>query len=189
MAGTEDPTRPGYVPSYEGQDSRDLGGGTRFGGDLYDLYAAGQVYLPDVAGVYSAAASEIHYIQAQWSDISARLASFGAIKVGQELDRVFDALALNSKRLYDAGEALVVQADDFARTDDDAAGEFARLLRKNEAMFASPPPRRDPPRPEDPPTTTTPAPPDETSVEDLLADAGIEDELAERNEDSDQAGD
>ena len=52
---------------------RDLGSGTRFGADVYELHEAGHVAFPDLAELYSHAATELHHVHGLLSGIASRL--------------------------------------------------------------------------------------------------------------------
>ncbi|WP_133241129.1 hypothetical protein [Nocardioides gansuensis] len=174
-----DPHDPDYVPPYTGQDGRDVGSGDRFGGDLYALYSAGQLHIPTTAGHYSQAAAELHYVQALLESIASQLPHPVGHAIARRAEDVYDALRLSTKRLYDAGETLVLIADDYAKTDQEARDQFAGLLERDASLFDNPPARHDPPRPGDPPTVDPDDVPEEEDLDQILEDADIEDQLAD----------
>lgn len=188
---TTDPHSPSYVPQYTGA-SGDYGSGTEFGGDLFALYTAGQLTIPATAGHYSAAASQLHWIVGTFQGIASDLGHSAGDHVVANMQDLSDAMRLTTDRLYVAGDALVEIADRYAQTDEGAAAEFGLLLDlpENAPMFENPPVTTPPPGPDDPIGPTPDLPQDNGELDDLIEEAGLEDELAEdeADQDSDDSG-
>lgn len=128
MGDTNDPYSPDYAPEADGESALgDVGSGREFGADLYRLYFAGRVSLPDTATAYEEIANTVYNSRAPLSYV---------ISQGfTELSRVLSAqedlnfgLARTSQNCHRAGIALVAIANEFARTDDDAAQRFNEYL-------------------------------------------------------------
>lgn len=151
-----DPTSPTYAPAFTGEtDDGDVGSGQDFGTSLYLLYAAGRVHLPDTADAYARAASAIHDIE----PLLARVVDY----TGGYLDKLLqvrDDLQVGfyktSTHLSEAAEALVVIADDYVRTDEEAADSFTQWRTRlappaeRSALDAPTPAPPDPPMLNDP---------------------------------------
>lgn len=154
-----DPQKPGYQPEYTGEtDDGDVGSGSTFGADLYALYAAGRVHLPEAALVYEQMTEQLHGLQ----PLMARCAEAAGLNLGsllEDRDTLQFAFRKTSLHLAEAGDALVRIADDYVRTDEAAAEEFGSWLRSvgtpyERERFAEPPvappdpPGNDDPRPD-----------------------------------------
>ena len=100
--------------------TRDLGSGARFGADVYELFEAGRVAFPDLASLYTDAADELHQVTHALRGIAGRLGHVGARGVAARAEELYDAAATTSRRLHLTGEALLLLADEFRRTDDAA---------------------------------------------------------------------
>ena len=176
-----DPQSPGYVPQYTGAPGN-YGHGTEMGADLYALYFAGQLKIPTTAGHYSAAVTTLHWISGAFSGIAFDLGHPVVHRIVTAMRDLEDAMRLSTKRLYAAGDGLVQIADTYAATDQGARDEFAELLRRpdNAPLFQNPPGTHLPPEELDP----TGEPPEdlpgsEDEIEEILQDAGIQDELGQ----------
>jgi hypothetical protein len=146
------PFQPGYVPRVDPTDQRDVGQGRELGADLYALYRAGRAEIPDIAALYSEMTSSVHDVTQRLSFLGSSVGNPDAFAVIGELrDQLHVALRRTTVAMRDTATALVRIADDYARTDQAARDEFARLLRDNAASFDSPstpvpvPPMRDSP--------------------------------------------
>jgi hypothetical protein len=138
-----DPYDPGWRPNHTGPDESvgDVGTGPGFGADLYQLYRAGRLLLPEIAMRYYELATALQDTQ------GTSLAAFTAIgdrdpahrvwiDVRDELQEVFRTSSINFR---DTGEALVEIADRYARTDSEAADRMADLLDQNDDQYQSEP--------------------------------------------------
>lgn len=107
--------------------------GEALGADLYDLWNAGTHLLPKAAGAVELAYAETPVTSAYACARGGAL-GMGANGPAGALDRVLDllnkALSDTGRNLREVGEALVVVADDFARTDRAAAAELHRKQRE-----------------------------------------------------------
>lgn len=188
---SNDPHSPDYVPRYTGAPG-DYGSGAELGADLYQLYYAGQLKIPTTAGQYAEAVTALHWASKTFADMAWDLPH----PVGQRIkDQMYDleeAMRISTNRLYAAGDALVDIADTYAKTDEAASTEFGRLLNDptNSPMFDHPPATITPPNESDPagdPPEDLPT--SEGEIEDILDDAGIEDQLEEQQDDEDDQED
>lgn len=155
------------------QPGRDLGSGERFGADVYELYEAGQVAFPDLAAAYGHGASELHYVTYLLSGIAGRLDHAGATAVARQAEHVYDALATTCRRLHLTGEALVLLARDFRRTDETTAVTFDHLVDEHSDLLSSAPRWTPPPGPTDRPDLGPRDLPDEAGLGAMVERAGI----------------
>lgn len=150
-----DPTEPGWRPEYRGDSSLgDVGSGEDFGAALYELYRAGRNLLPELATVYSELTTEVDSVRGPMTS-SFSLPNRG-ISLAHRLlmdlrDEVHLAFRQTSVRVHEVGDALVVIADMYAATDQEAADEFARLIDENPELYKDPPPAVPEPPPVEPP--------------------------------------
>jgi hypothetical protein len=135
-----DPYDPGWRPTYTGPNGNlgDVGSGPGFGADLYQLYYAGRVKLPDIAFRYYELTSGLH--ETQGTSIAA-FAKVGGREPAHQLwmdlrDELQDVLRTSSINFADTGEALVDIADRYSRTDDEAADALAAELDRSSGEIA-----------------------------------------------------
>ena len=152
---------------------RDLGSGTRFGADVYELHEAGHVAFPDLAELYSHAATELHHVHGLLSGIASRLGRSGGWAVAAQAEQAYDAARVTAHRLHRTGEALVELADDFRRTDEGAGDAFRRLAREHRHLLASAARWSPPPAPGDPIGCRSGDFLDDATMDERLAEAGI----------------
>jgi|GEM_PF-2239546 len=157
-------------PRHQGSD---LGSGTRFGADVYELYEAGRVAFPDLAELYSHAATELHHVHGLLRGIASRLSGSGGWAVAAQAEQAYDAARVTAHRLHRTGEALVELADDFRRTDDVAAQAFRRLTHEHRHLLASAARWSPPPGPGDPSVCQPGGPLDDATLDERLTEAGI----------------
>lgn len=151
-----DPYDPDYRPEYRGPDETlgDVGSGSRFGVDLYHLYYAGRQRLPHIADLYATMTEQVHrtqsYSRAEFTRPNGGLHPAHALwmELRDELQEILRQSAIN---FWDTGVALVQTANDYARTDEEAARAFASTLEKSEGVFpiTELPPAPNPPAPGD----------------------------------------
>lgn len=151
-----DPYDPDYRPEYRGPDETlgDVGSGSRFGVDLYHLYYAGRQRLPHIADLYATMTEQVHrtqsYSRAEFTRPNGGLHPAHALwmELRDELQEILRQSAIN---FWDTGVALVQTANDYARTDEEAARAFANTLEKSEGVFpiTELPPAPNPPAPGD----------------------------------------
>jgi hypothetical protein len=138
--------------------------------DLYHLYYAGRERLPQISTLYSGMAELIHQTHGDSANEFTRPGGgmHPAHTLWLELrDELQDILRKSTINFWDTGEALVKTADDYARTDEEAACAFADRLDQEEDLGSFPiselPPEPDPPAPADyappPPAYQRPLPP------------------------------
>lgn len=127
-----DPRAPGWRPEYTGDDSLgNVGRGTDFGADLYDLYRAGRNELPATARTYSELTSGVLGVAGHMRalfDAPGRGPTAAHRKLLELRDELHDVLRLTSIRLMEVGTALVETANAYAATDEEATKEFTRKL-------------------------------------------------------------
>jgi hypothetical protein len=177
---THDPHSPDYVPP-EASGTGTQGKGTEFGADLYALYYAGQLQIPTTAGHYSEAVGTLHWISGTFAGIAGDLAHSAGDHVLANMRDLEHAMRASTRRLYDAADALVSIADRYAATDGAASDEFTRLLgrKENGQLFDNPPGTHLPPGADDPVGDPPDLPADETELQEILDDAGIEDAVTD----------
>jgi hypothetical protein len=128
MTGENDPYSPDYSPTADGGSTEgDPGSGQTFGADLYHLYYAGRVSLPDTAASYAGIGNDVYTVRGQIQG----LVDAGIFEVNRLLtvqQNLNDGFAKTAEHCEIAGQALVTMANDYARTDEDALQEFNRLL-------------------------------------------------------------
>jgi hypothetical protein len=136
----EDPYDPDWRPSYTGPDESlgDVGSGPGFGADLYQLYYAGRVKLPEIAFRYYELTTGLHETQgtggAAFAKVSGREpAHLLWIGLRDELQEIFRESSIN---FDDTGEALVDIANRYSRTDDEAAEALAAQLDEHAGEIA-----------------------------------------------------
>lgn len=146
MGGENDPYSDAYFPRTDPGSSLDGAGqyGGSFVSDLRWLYEMGRYHLPETAGLLADVAAGL---ARGWNDVGC----YGASLLHAAFDELQGALAetreaaaLTSKHCHLAGEALVVIADRYVRTDEEVATEFNRLFEPGK--LDDPPPYA-PPRP------------------------------------------
>jgi hypothetical protein len=171
---TPNPNQPGYRPdSSTERQLGDVGDGTQFGIDLYELYILGRVHYPELAGWYSdmatAADAVVGHLEGALDGALYRQAHQDIVNLHSELQFAL----YRGWEAYDAtGPALVQIADDYLATDDDARATFNKLtadLRQNpeptaeeehERKALDEPARRADAPPKPPPPTSTGRPVD-----------------------------
>ena len=123
MSGRNDPSSPDYNPQYTGEsDDGDVGSGSDFGADLYFLYYAGRVSMPEAAAVWSQASTTIHGVAPYVARMAATAGELDPlIGICETLQVGF---VKTSDHLRQAAEAMVVIADDYVRTDEEAEENF-----------------------------------------------------------------
>lgn len=153
-----DPYDPDWRPGYRGPDERlgDVGSGGQFGVDLYLLYYAGRERLPKISVQYSGMATELHQTHAfSRGEFTRPNGSFHpAHALWMELrDELQEVLRESSITFWDTGEALVETANDYVRTDEEAAAAFIKWQDDEEHNRSFPitelPPAPAPPAPGD----------------------------------------
>src|SRR5690606_35672031 len=159
-----DPYDPDYRPEYRGPDETlgDVGSGSRFGVDLYHLYYAGRQRLPHIADLYATMTEQVHrtqsYSRAEFTRPNGGLHPAHALwmELRDELQEILRQSAIN---FWDTGVALVQTANDYARTDEEAARAFANTPEKSEGVFPIPelPPAPNPPYHRHPVRRSSPA--------------------------------
>lgn len=85
------------------------------GVDLYELWRAGRVGLPEVAGVYRRAVQALERVRHDDED-------WGALQ-----RQVVSVLAAAGRQVEEAAEAVCAAAEEYARTDAGVRHEFERL--------------------------------------------------------------
>lgn len=134
-------------------DPGDVGKGSDFGADLYQLLRTGWVDFPRLSQRYwdftaeaDGANARIDANAGQLGGAGDRLVA-GMSSLGADLQR---ALGDTTTSLRDTGTALVQIAQDYAATDAAAQAEFESLRLDDAADFATPPVAvPDPPMPEE----------------------------------------
>lgn len=129
------PYDPDWRPTYTGPDEElgDVGSGPGFGADLYQLYYAGRVRLPEIAFRYYELTTALHDTQttsgAAFASLTERQPAHQAwLDLRDELQEVFRRSSIN---FADTGKALVEIADRYSRTDADAAEALATKLNEH----------------------------------------------------------
>lgn len=123
-----DPNQPGYDPTYDG-GSTSAGSGDGFGADVYALYKAGRVKMPELAQRYSTSVSSVHQIQADVSRQSSAAGNPSALtKLLGLRDDLHFAMRKTTIALRDTGTALVKIADDYVTSDQEALTKFNELM-------------------------------------------------------------
>ena len=166
-------TAPTTTAASHRQQDRDLGSGSRFGADVYELYEAGHVAFPDLAELYSHAATELHHVHGLLTGIARRLGRSGGWAVADQAEQVCDAARVTAHRLHRTGEALVELADDFRRTDDGAAHAFRRLTREHRDLLSSAAAWSPPPGSGDPVGCRPGERLDDAAMDERLTEAGV----------------
>lgn len=145
------PYSPDYDPPVTGPlPGGPVGHGSDFGVHLYTLYNAGRIQFPVYgerwydAAVGAARADDAIFTLNGDTGYPAALSTLESLRA--ELEQ---AMFVTAKRMYAVGEALVQIADEYVRTDDDAAREFDRLYPRDQDAYdhvphASAPPTSDP---------------------------------------------
>lgn len=174
-----DPTSPDYAPSAGGGGGADYGSGAQFGADTYALYAAGRIYMPEVAGKFADAGNEMLWVSSETTAIGGEIGHSAFNAVATQMDVVLDAMGMTATRIYEAADAMVQIADSFVVTDVDGADKFNDLMRTNRDTLQDPPAYTDPPRSGDEPPQGPHVTPDEQDIEELLEDADIPNTLDE----------
>lgn len=134
MTHPDDPYHPDWRPEYNPHHGLgNVGTGDAFAADLYELYAAGRVLLPDVAENYSWLAAAMRTLYEPMRDVLefdgySEFAQRLLLRFRGDLQHTFRQTASN---LEATGSALVQLAALFATTDQEAAGAFADLLDEN----------------------------------------------------------
>ncbi|GAA0708587.1 hypothetical protein Drose_13120 [Dactylosporangium roseum] len=109
--------------------------GVDLGVDIYRLWLAGSKYLPDVAVLMENALAHVGH--AGTSDAAfVRPAVFGGGvygpaygPMGELRDLLAEMLAQTATALRDSGAALVLAADEYQKTDEEARDMFNRMRR------------------------------------------------------------
>ncbi len=129
LMATPDPQSPGYQPdAHTDRHLGDVGHGTEFGADLYDLYSLGRVHYPDLAGWYSDMAQAGDAVSKSLDNaLNGTLYRQGH----QDLVNLQSELQFALYRAWQAyaavGPALVTLVDDYLATDDAARERFNHL--------------------------------------------------------------
>ena len=106
--------------------------GAEFGTDLVDLYDAGRFKLKVVAEQFRQAAGELFRTEGQ-TEVFARDPALGgrsgpARQPWESLrDSIVDILLTTAANMDDTGEALMMAADEYAKTDDVARLRYVEL--------------------------------------------------------------
>nr|MDT0660638.1 hypothetical protein [Micromonospora sp. DSM 115978] len=153
-----DPNEPGWRPGYTGNGNLgDVGSGDRLGAHLYYLYRAGRIELPRIAALYADLTMRIHRLaptlQSQ-VDLPRQGINAAHRRLLELRAEVQDVLRQTSLAMSDVGAALILTADAYASTDQEAAAEFTSLMNGDAADF-----RRPTPPPPEPPAVGAPQPP------------------------------
>jgi hypothetical protein len=139
-----DPTSQGWRPEHRiDADVPRPTHGQRFGAHLYYLYRAGRNEIPAVAALYSELTRRVHHLTASMHgqfDLPGQVVGRAHRRILELRDEVHDVLRKTTLRLEEAGAALVVIADRYAATDEEAAAHFAALLDRNADDFRHHPP-------------------------------------------------
>jgi hypothetical protein len=139
-----EPTDPGWRPEYTGDTSLgNVGSGRRLGAHLYYLYRAGRNEIPGVAAIYGDLTRQVTWIRdamRELFDLPGRGMTAAHTRLLDLHRETSDVLRLTCLRMQEVGEALVKTADSYARTDEEAADEFSRLLDKDADDYRTPPP-------------------------------------------------
>jgi hypothetical protein len=139
-----DPIEPGWRPDYTGDTSLgNVGSGERLGAHLYYLYRAGRNEIPGVAAIYADLAAQVHWTLGamhELFDLPGRGMTTAHARLQDLHLETSDVLGKTCLRMREVGEALVKTADSYARTDEEAAEEFARLLDENADDYRNSPP-------------------------------------------------
>jgi hypothetical protein len=153
------PDAPHWRPSYAGPDPAwgDVGSGRGFGADTYQLYKAGRLHLPAVAQQYHELTRLVHQTQgpsrrAFQVDGYVERAHLLWMELRDEMQEILRESCLTFEA---TGAALVRIADNYVRTDEEAARQMARLMEADRQLYeAEPTPVPVPPAPADysPPT-------------------------------------
>jgi hypothetical protein len=130
---------PNWRPSYAGFEPEigDVGSGTGFGADIYQLYKAGRLHLPEIAQQYHDLTQLVHRTQgpsARTFDVDGYVER--AHRLWMELrDELQEILRESCLNFEDAGAALVRVADNYVRTDEQAQREMARLMDEEDHLY------------------------------------------------------
>ena len=130
----------------------DAGSGAEFGADLFELYRAGRVKLPEVANLFADAARGMHHLDPQLDAVAAGLCTSATAELRTLLRALQHASAITADRTHRAAEALVQIANDYVATDRAAAEEFdwwQRQVEERRRLDDPPAPFTAPPRPGD----------------------------------------
>lgn len=128
MPGQNDPYAPDYAPEHAGSPGvDDVGSGATFGADLYKLYYAGRVLMPDTARSYAHLGISVNQMRSQISSLTINGIPelMPLLEVQADLNVGF---AKTSQHCEAAGSALVRIADEYVRTDEEAAENFERWV-------------------------------------------------------------
>lgn len=150
------PHHPDWIPGYTGDTSLgNVGTGREFGADLYQLYRAGRLMLPEVAGLYADLTTEVHRVSGaarHLFEVDGYVEPAHSLLMHLRGD-LQDALRVTSVNIGETGRALVEIAAQFVATDQEAAEAFTKLLEGDREEYRASPslPVPDPPRREDAP--------------------------------------
>lgn len=130
-----DPYHPDWQPEYTGPNPNlgNVGSGEDFGTDLYQLYLAGRVHIPETAEQFNDLATAVHRTHAPSVRAFAVAGSYDRahrlwMDLRDDLQEVFRETCLNMDAV---GRALVAIADLYVQTDEEAVESFTGKLVKD----------------------------------------------------------
>ena len=129
---TPDPNSPGYRPdAHTDRNLGDVGKGTEFGLDLYDLYCLGRVHYPNLAEWYS---DMVRAAEPVSESLGKALNGTLYRQAHQDLVNLHSELQFALYKAWQAyaavGPALVTVVDDFLATDGAARDAFNQEYSK-----------------------------------------------------------
>lgn len=102
------PNQPGYVPQVNPHAPHNVGHGAVMGADLFALWRAGRIYLPDTAAKYSSLASYVHDFQQDVAYLNSAVGGERALTLVEGMRaRLETALSRTTDAMSRAGAALV----------------------------------------------------------------------------------
>jgi hypothetical protein len=139
---SDDPYSTDYHPPYSGPGKHGpVGHGSDFGVDLFELYEAGRIGFPTVAGQFYLWSTATTWYEDQIRTEAYANAGNPApiatlLKLRQELEI---ALKATGRVLETTGETLTSLVDSYVRTDEKAEEEFNKLHRRHLTEFQGAP--------------------------------------------------
>jgi hypothetical protein len=131
MPEPSDPHAPEYRPRYTGSEVHpDVEDSKEFGVQLYELYKAGRVHLPNLAAEYEQLARSLHGLEGTIDNLYLR--EYGPLpaRLQQRAGDAHRILRSSCLIMADIGRALVETADAYVQTDDEAVGWFVGKLEQ-----------------------------------------------------------
>lgn len=147
-----------YAQHPDNKTLGDVGHGTLFGADLFYLFKAGKLLVPDAAIRFADGANHIHNTTGALEGLATTTGERALHKLVAIREDVHRALRRTAVNMNETGVALVDTAIVYARTDSAALARFRRMRQKFEDNSDSdyPPQFVEPPRPGETPPTEFP---------------------------------